>query len=137
MSPPYPRAPLKMTILIDSFRPNYDLSAVGMRWMKSWCNWRIGLKPCRRSWRRSGLWFFHCVYVCFVGADGFGISMPKMAGQGAGGSCIGPRSIAATPAVRMLVVRRLAGFVCLSLCILSFLSFSLSPNLLTGLFWGP
>lgn len=47
-----------MTILIDSFRPNYDLSAVGMRWMKSRCNWGIGLKPCWRSWRRTELCFF-------------------------------------------------------------------------------
>lgn len=83
--PPHLRGPLKMTILIDSFRPNYDLSAAGMRWMKSWCNWGIGLKPCWRSWRRTelGVFFSPCmcvcvfVSVCFLGADGFGASVPE------------------------------------------------------------
>lgn len=83
MPPHPPKALLKMTILIDSFRPNYDLSAVGMRWMKSWCNWGIGLKPCWRSWRRPDLCVF-TVYVCMrvylcvcsLGADGFWVSVP-------------------------------------------------------------
>lgn len=75
-SPTHPRAPLKMTILIDSFRPNYDLSAVGMRWIKSRCNWGIGLKLCWRSWRRTELCIFfnmcvcrcRCIHVCVSGS---------------------------------------------------------------------
>lgn len=50
-----------MTILIDCFRPNYDLSAVGMWRMKSRCNWGIGLKPCWRSCKRTEM----CVCVFF------------------------------------------------------------------------
>lgn len=62
--PPHLRAPLKMTILIDSFRPNYDLSAAGMRWMKSWCNCGIGHMPCWRSWGKNELCFLHLVCMC-------------------------------------------------------------------------
>lgn len=74
----HPRALFKMTILIDSLRPNYDLSAVGMRWMKSRCNWGIGLRPCWRSWRRTELCGFSfpphtlcmcacvCVFLCIL-----------------------------------------------------------------------
>lgn len=74
----HPRALFKMTILIDSLRPNYDLSAVGMRWMKSRCNsGGIGLRPCWRSRRRTEWCGFSfrthahtqvtCVCICLVG----------------------------------------------------------------------
>lgn len=57
----HPRAPFKMTIVIDSLRPNYDLSAVGMRWMKSRCNWGgLGSGPVgglRKGPSGVGFWF--------------------------------------------------------------------------------